>query len=164
MDWNAIGAIGEIAGAAAVVISLVYLASQIRVSNRIALRDANMVLMGFNGEVWKHTFASPGLAAVRAKLRQADAGLTPEEYELARDWTALFHHNISAVNICLRTGFLDQQVVDTYLRGFKKIIEEYPGMKPFLRKYCQDLGLRQGASDWWDMILLLCEDKDQAAC
>ena len=34
MNWDAIGAIGEIVGASAVVISLVYLASQIRIQNR----------------------------------------------------------------------------------------------------------------------------------
>jgi hypothetical protein len=34
MNWEAAGAIGEIVGAAAVVVSLVYLASQIRMQNR----------------------------------------------------------------------------------------------------------------------------------
>ena len=34
MNWEAAGAIGEIIGAAAVVVSLVYLASQIRIQNR----------------------------------------------------------------------------------------------------------------------------------
>ncbi|MDJ0790248.1 MAG: hypothetical protein QNK05_25935 [Myxococcota bacterium] len=36
MSWEAAGAIGEIVGAAAVVVSLVYLASQIRTQNREA--------------------------------------------------------------------------------------------------------------------------------
>ena len=36
MNWDAAGAIGEIIGAAAVVLSLVYLASQIRTQNREA--------------------------------------------------------------------------------------------------------------------------------
>jgi hypothetical protein len=36
VNWEAAGAIGEIIGAAAVVVSLVYLASQIRVQNREA--------------------------------------------------------------------------------------------------------------------------------
>ena len=34
MDWGAIGAIGEIVGALAVVVSLLYLATQIRIQNR----------------------------------------------------------------------------------------------------------------------------------
>lgn len=36
MNWDAIGAIGEIVGASAVFVSLVYLASQIRIQNREA--------------------------------------------------------------------------------------------------------------------------------
>ena len=34
MNWDAIGAVGEILGAMAVFLSLVYLASQIRAQNR----------------------------------------------------------------------------------------------------------------------------------
>ena len=34
MNWDAIGAVGEILGAAAVVVSLVYLPTQIRIQNR----------------------------------------------------------------------------------------------------------------------------------
>jgi hypothetical protein len=45
MNWEAIGAVGEIAGALAVVISLVYLASQIRTSNRAAIQTANREMM-----------------------------------------------------------------------------------------------------------------------
>ena len=40
MNWDAIGAIGEIVGAGAVVISLVYLAVQIRFSARSARSEA----------------------------------------------------------------------------------------------------------------------------
>jgi len=41
MNWDAIGAIGEIVGAVAVVGSLIYLATQISVSNRVARNSAN---------------------------------------------------------------------------------------------------------------------------
>ncbi|MFK7977142.1 MAG: hypothetical protein AB8C02_13490 [Halioglobus sp.] len=40
MNWDAIGAIGEVIGATAVVVSLVYLASQVLVSNRLARAEA----------------------------------------------------------------------------------------------------------------------------
>jgi hypothetical protein len=36
MDWDAIGAIGEIVGASAVVVSLIYLATQIRQNTKVA--------------------------------------------------------------------------------------------------------------------------------
>jgi hypothetical protein len=40
MNWDAIGAVGEIIGAVAVVVSLVYLASQLRQANEIARQSA----------------------------------------------------------------------------------------------------------------------------
>jgi hypothetical protein len=40
MDWNAIGALGEVVGAAGVVFSLVYLGTQIRSNTKQASADA----------------------------------------------------------------------------------------------------------------------------
>ena len=40
MDWTAWGALGELLGALAVVITLVYLAKQVRYSNIIARAEA----------------------------------------------------------------------------------------------------------------------------
>ncbi len=40
MNWEAIGAIGEIAGALAVVASLIYLATQIRQSNKLLILES----------------------------------------------------------------------------------------------------------------------------
>ena len=48
MNWEAIGAVGEILGALAVVVSLVYLASQIRVQNRESrVASVHEILEGF---------------------------------------------------------------------------------------------------------------------
>lgn len=52
MDWDAIGAIGEIVGALAVVISLVYLGAQIRNQNRESRSAAvREILEGFRTEI-----------------------------------------------------------------------------------------------------------------
>jgi len=40
MHWEAIGAIGEVVGAAAVVATLIYLARQVRQSNAVAAAQA----------------------------------------------------------------------------------------------------------------------------
>ncbi len=40
MDWDAIGAIGEMAGAMGVIVTLVYLARQVTTSNRLARAEA----------------------------------------------------------------------------------------------------------------------------
>ncbi len=65
MDWQAIGAIGEILGAAAVVASLVYLARQVKISaaviqatayREIALRTADTLEVWATDDVWHELF------------------------------------------------------------------------------------------------------------
>jgi Zn-dependent membrane protease YugP len=51
MNWDAIGAIGEIIGAVAVVFSLIYLATQIRISNRASRQAAEQNLLD-NQRTW----------------------------------------------------------------------------------------------------------------
>jgi hypothetical protein len=46
MNWDAIGAVGEIVGALAVVVSLLYLAGQIRVSNKASRNSLIQELQG----------------------------------------------------------------------------------------------------------------------
>ena len=53
MNWDAIGAIGEIVGALAVVISLMYLAAQIRTSNAAAKQAAMQEIYTLNDELLK---------------------------------------------------------------------------------------------------------------
>ena len=67
MDWGAIAAVGEILGAVAVVVTLLYLAKQIRQSSKAvevtALRDST--------DHWNHwselVASSPGLAEIVAR-------------------------------------------------------------------------------------------------
>ena len=80
MDWGAVAAVGEILGAVAVVVTLLYLAKQIRQNSRAvevtALRDTT--------DQWNHwselVASSPGLAEIVARgnrsyneLSEADA-------------------------------------------------------------------------------------------
>lgn len=62
MNWEAIGAIGEIIGAAAVLVTLVYLARQIRDSTRAArssaASDASMAMQSWYQEMGSNRAAS----------------------------------------------------------------------------------------------------------
>jgi hypothetical protein len=51
MNWEALGAVGEIVGAAAVVATLAYLAAQIRQSSRIASLQASQHLLEGSAEL-----------------------------------------------------------------------------------------------------------------
>jgi len=52
MNWDAAGAVGEIVGALAVVVSLVYLASQIRIQNRESrAASVHQVIEGYRSSI-----------------------------------------------------------------------------------------------------------------
>ena len=102
MNWDAIGALGEIIGAIAVVATLFYLAIQVREARKDAQRSALQVRLSAvqaNREMRIHMFLSerdsPYIPAIRIK---ADAGeeLTDEEsLRLARHVSAMWAHTYS---------------------------------------------------------------------
>ena len=78
MNWDAIGAIGEIVGAGAVVVSLAYLAVQIRAQNRQARTDAiHEISIGFRETVGK--FGSGEMADILVRGNEDFDSLSESE-------------------------------------------------------------------------------------
>jgi hypothetical protein len=68
MDWTAVGAIGEVAGAAGVIFSLIYLATQIRSNTRQASADAVYNLQKAQADIMESFSSQPETARLFAKL------------------------------------------------------------------------------------------------
>jgi hypothetical protein len=68
MDWDAIGAIGEVVGAAGVIFSLIYLGTQIRSSTRQANADAIYNFQKAQADVMDSFSSQPDIARLFAKL------------------------------------------------------------------------------------------------
>jgi hypothetical protein len=109
MDWNAVGALGEVLGAIAVVFTLAYLAKQVRQSNRIAkadafrsarIRYAGLADSWANDEEWSELF-------IRIRwqgLRRED--LTLQERAVAgMRYLSLLHH-LAAIYEDVQLGIL----------------------------------------------------------
>ena len=79
MNWDAIGAIGEIAGALAVVLSLIYLATQIRVSNRAAQNSVNKELMDQFSDVLSQVSSSEETSDLWLRGLTNDESLSKKE-------------------------------------------------------------------------------------
>ena len=67
MNWNAIGAVGELLGALGVIVSLVYLATQLRASTQQARLDAARAVQTELGALLRSFSASPPLANAYAR-------------------------------------------------------------------------------------------------
>jgi hypothetical protein len=91
MNWDAIGAVAELLGAAGVIVSLGYLAIQIR-QNTAALRgNAHEVAVEHLTGVLLHLTANPALAQLVARGSRDFASLPYEErLQLGSYWYAVF--------------------------------------------------------------------------
>jgi len=68
MNWEAIGAIGEVVGALGVIVSLIYLATQIRRSDQTARAESiRSVLDGYRERSVVHSFTNPDVPDLFAK-------------------------------------------------------------------------------------------------
>ena len=68
MNWEAIGAVGEVIGAAGVIFSLVYLATQIRASSKQANADAIYDLQKGQADVMATFSGNPELLEAESRL------------------------------------------------------------------------------------------------
>lgn len=121
MNWNAIGAIGQIVGALAVVTSLIYLARQIRTQNKesriaamheiaVAYRESNI------------PFADPILAEILTRAHKDTDSLTEAEVVqlivgvqgVFRVWEEAYYQHVA--------GRLDQHLWDAMLREYSSYL------------------------------------------
>jgi hypothetical protein len=153
MNWDAIGAIGELVGAAAVVGTLFYLAIQIRLSNRFAERQSRQELISSNIQFHEILVSNPELVSIRLKLEDINSEYTPEEQLKIHDFIGLVHAQSSIVGADYEYGFIDERILTTYFRAYANFIDSYPGVKLFwLDRLDNQIEVRSGFSKWWDLV------------
>ena len=121
MDWDAISAIGEIVGAAAVVISLAYLALQIKNQNAESKAAAmHDISVGFRGSVTM--FTDGDIAAIFVKANEDFDSLSKIEIvQFVSSIHALFRVFEEAFNQH-RRGRLDEDLWDGMNRQYSSYL------------------------------------------
>ena len=120
MDWDAIGAIGEVIGAAGVIFSLVYLATQIRSSSKQANADAIYNLQKGQSDVMEAFTTNADLAKLLAKVQRGDSLEDHEDIQLGFIIARVVGIN-AAVQAAANSGIVDEDYledVDTSLNLF----------------------------------------------
>ena len=131
MDWNAIGAVGEILGAIAVCLSLLYLAAQTRQSNRLGLGASERELHGAYQAI--NEFRVSNAVVWRKGLNDFYA-LSDEDKTLC---SVLFANEVNNLDLLIKLrkkGLVTDQDLDTWGR------------------WCASLILCPGCADWWETI------------
>ena len=109
MNWEAIGAVGEIVGAGAVVISLVYLASQLRQSNELARENAYRELQRDIAQIMADLNRDPELHKIwREVLYESKSVSDSDRERLGFLLSQLF----GALNVAYHSSRLDSDLRD----------------------------------------------------
>jgi len=132
MNWDAIGAVGEILGAIAVVFSLIYLASQIRVSNKAARQEAvHEVMEGFSHIVGQLA-TEPTLSRVWVKGSANDKDLTVYDMVQYRSFLTQLNNYWERAYRLEKSGDLDPWVWEN-LVGTRRQIMSSEGFKVWFK-------------------------------
>jgi hypothetical protein len=108
VNWEAIGAIAELVGAVGVIVSLGYLASQIRSSNRLSRSEATLAAAAQFGGFIDNLLADPELNAIFLRARSGVADLKNEEYQRFATLALKAFYFFSSQHFQYRTGTLDE--------------------------------------------------------
>src|SRR5215471_4643576 len=133
MNWDAIGSVGTLLGSVAVLVTLIYLARQIRESNMLANSTmANEITMNF-AEFNEVVLSNPHVASLLFKLREPKCEVTGvESVELHHLAERLFNIWIQG-QIAYDNGHLTADILAAMKNHVKQTMETYPGLEPAFR-------------------------------
>ena len=147
MDWDAIGAIGEIVGALAVVITLLYLARQTKVSGKAtvsASRSASAVAIS---ELDRDIARDPELARIFLKSTQLEiAEYDDLEWIRFTTFARSFVGLIEEQYVQSLQGTTDREIADIHVAAMIGFLE-YPAWRQFWDIETQGDGWRKAFID-----------------
>ncbi|MEQ8693996.1 MAG: hypothetical protein RIC85_01545, partial [Gammaproteobacteria bacterium] len=125
MNWEAAGAIGEIVGAVAVVVSLVYLAVQIRQNSKIVAANTFQSISATSADIAMRLAESPELSELMSKGFSHPETFTPKETTQFQLFLRASFRNYENYYYQYRLGYFEeeiwagyeQQIIDQVTRG-----------------------------------------------
>ena len=118
LNWEAVGAVGEILGAATVVATLFYLARQVGHATAVARGAARQAISQMNVDSWGASLDPQVLARAASKVTAGEE-LTPEEFGNYTRWILMRMRFIENAHYQYEEGLLDAGEWN----GYAKLIE-----------------------------------------
>ena len=157
MNWDVIAAAGEIVGALAVVVSLVYVAYQVKQNTAALNVSTHQELVANQNTVLDLIAGDPQICALMVKADTEYENLTAAEQ---KQFMFLY---VSIMNVfqCAysnyKTGLLDQEIWESWKLGYKTVLGANPGIvrewhvwrdtfPPDFAKVVSDVTENQGAN------------------
>jgi hypothetical protein len=131
LNWEAIGAVGEILGAFAVFLTLIYVANQIRQANQVAKFNASKEIMNQYNEINK-------LLTMDMTLRQAlmkETSLSPDEAEQIYNFATMFCNIWQSVQAAYDNGQSDDVSYGSGVTDARVEIDRWPNFRPAVERW-----------------------------
>ena len=142
----------ELMGITAVILSLLFVALEIRQSNRIALSQSETDFRSRVIELQSRVIENDDIAAALVKMRSEDAQLTPEENEKIYSWVLSLQVNWISVTTAFENGLVSQWTMNNFLEAPTALFSKYPGLKPYFRQISEEYNFRENPTNVWQAI------------
>lgn len=121
----------EIVGVVSMVAALLLLATEVRQSNRIAVADMRLKIAGNEIQGHFERATNPEFAKLFAKLENPESHLiTATEKQQIKGLASQYVNNAYAVQVAFDQGFLTREQIDDRTDGFRRRLQELPGLVP----------------------------------
>ena len=131
MNWEALGASGEIFGAGAVVVTLLYLAKQVSQANRISIATGARELQQKYADFYTLVAANQDINNLVTRLRDPDyVARSEEEQEQIESFTLLLLGIWQTSAIAYEQGQIDKNMYGVYCDDVEVKLSKWPGLRP----------------------------------
>ncbi len=131
MNWDGIIAVAEMAGALAVVVSLLYVAAQIKQSNRQSTSESAFAFISESNRLLQWV-AEPEIANVLVKLR-SETALTPEEEIRTEAFAEYLLNTWWAAETSYQNGIMDKDMYHVLTEEVTRYLKTYPPLQGYFR-------------------------------
>lgn len=145
MNWDAIGAIGEIIGAVAVLATLVYLARQVTHSVNLARAQQNKGLMDSYGGWNALIVTEPEIARLLAETSDPANELSPTQVVQVRHLAYRIINVYNSIQLSYVNGQLSDADFAFYKHDIKTVCDFYPALFAAMKEI---FSLYPGARDF----------------
>jgi hypothetical protein len=134
MNWDAVGAIGEIIGALAVVITVLYLATQVKQGNRQGASDAGFAVVSEMSRWDEFVFSDPEVSKLLVKMKR-DEDLSDEERLRAEAIADRLINIWYVAENAYSNGTMSEGLYDDCADDARRHLRSYPA----LRTHCRNV-------------------------
>ena len=135
-----------------VLIGIIFLIVELNQSNSIANRDSQTQISALGFEINRTTLENPNFSSLRAKLRTKNVELNAQEVEEAFGWATVQINFWSLVAVSYNTGLLSEAMHQAQINGAIRLLNRYPGLRPFVQSEIEELGIDQSLSGIFFLI------------